>query len=145
MAQVRRAQSTHQQLPRRMQARSGPTYNEAGLLEKVEARVRRGGAWTTFVDDIDRCQGSARKSFMANGPPTTYTYDPGDVPARGYSYTVRPNDAAGPQNLIKDGRSSRTRLCVRDPVGTSPRSATARSERCSSTNDVVTLNTQYVY
>ncbi|XXY68345.1 hypothetical protein WMF37_45610 [Sorangium sp. So ce291] len=30
-----------------------PTYNEAGLLERVEARVRGAVAWTTFVDDID--------------------------------------------------------------------------------------------
>ncbi|WP_437935490.1 hypothetical protein [Sorangium sp. So ce341] len=30
-----------------------PTYNEAGLLERVEARIRGAMAWTTFVDDID--------------------------------------------------------------------------------------------
>ncbi|XXX74366.1 RHS repeat domain-containing protein [Sorangium sp. So ce134] len=30
-----------------------PTYNEAGLLERVEARIRGAVAWTTFVDDID--------------------------------------------------------------------------------------------
>ena len=30
-----------------------PTYNEAGLLDKVEARVRGAAAWTPFVDNID--------------------------------------------------------------------------------------------
>lgn len=55
-----------------------PTYNEAGLLERVEVRVRGAGTWTTFVDDIDYdAKGQREKIVYGEGATTTeYTYDP---------------------------------------------------------------------
>ncbi|WP_437310893.1 hypothetical protein [Sorangium sp. So ce388] len=44
-----------------------PTYNEAGLLERVEARVRGAAAWTTFVDDIDYDAKGGASSASASG------------------------------------------------------------------------------
>ncbi|MDC3958223.1 hypothetical protein KEG38_30470 [Polyangium jinanense] len=54
-----------------------PTYNEASLLEKVEARIRGASAWTTFVDDIDYdAKGQREKIVYGNGVITEYSYDP---------------------------------------------------------------------
>ncbi|MFT3775410.1 MAG: toxin TcdB middle/C-terminal domain-containing protein [Minicystis sp.] len=55
-----------------------PTYNEAGLLERVEVRVRGAEAWTTFVDDIDYdARGQRTEIVYGDGTVRTrYTYDP---------------------------------------------------------------------
>ncbi|MDI1435403.1 SpvB/TcaC N-terminal domain-containing protein [Polyangium sorediatum] len=54
-----------------------PTYNEASLLEKVEARIRGASSWTTFVDDIDYdAKGQREKIAYGNGVVTEYSYDP---------------------------------------------------------------------
>jgi hypothetical protein len=54
-----------------------PTYNEAGLLEKVEARARGAATWTPFVDDIDYdAKGQREKIVYAGGATRTeYEYD----------------------------------------------------------------------
>ncbi|XXY48813.1 hypothetical protein WME91_53300 [Sorangium sp. So ce269] len=54
-----------------------PTYNEAGPIEHVEARIRGAAAWTTFVDDIDHeARGQRERRDHGNGNSTAYTYDP---------------------------------------------------------------------
>jgi len=54
-----------------------PTYNEASLLEKVEARIRGASTWTTFVDDIDYDAKRQREKIVyGNGVVTEYSYDP---------------------------------------------------------------------
>ncbi|MFT3771558.1 MAG: SpvB/TcaC N-terminal domain-containing protein [Minicystis sp.] len=55
-----------------------PGYNEAGLLERVDVRVRGAAGWTTFVDDIDYdAKGQREKIVYGAGATTTeYTYDP---------------------------------------------------------------------
>jgi RHS repeat-associated protein len=53
-----------------------PTYNLAGLLDKVEARVRGAGTWTTFVSNIDYDEKARRtKITYSNDTETTYSYD----------------------------------------------------------------------
>jgi hypothetical protein len=53
-----------------------PTYNEAGLLERVEAHVRVAPNATVFVDDIDYdAKGQRERIVYGNGVVTEYEYD----------------------------------------------------------------------
>jgi RHS repeat-associated protein len=53
------------------------TYNEANLLEAVEANLRGANASTSFVDNIDYdAKGQRVRIEYANGAETTYAYDP---------------------------------------------------------------------
>ena len=53
-----------------------PTYNEAGLLEAVDARIRGAVSWTSFVDDIAYdAKGQRARIEYGNGTLTEYTYD----------------------------------------------------------------------
>src|SRR5260370_29355825 len=53
-----------------------PEYNEAGLLDKVEARLRGVDAWTPFVSGIQYDAKRQRESIAyGNGTSTAYTYD----------------------------------------------------------------------
>lgn len=90
-----------------------PTYNEANLLEQVQARLRGTAEWTTFVEDIDyNAKGQREILQYGNGVVTTYDYDPltfrlvnlkttrstdGDL--QNLSYTF---DPAGNLTYIKD-------------------------------------------
>ena len=54
-----------------------PTYNEANLLERVQARLRGAVEWTSFVEDIDyNAKGQRELIAYGNGVVTTYDYDP---------------------------------------------------------------------
>lgn len=54
-----------------------PGYNEANLLERVEANLRGAAVATTFVADIDYdAKGQRTLIDYGNGVRTTYTYDP---------------------------------------------------------------------
>jgi len=54
-----------------------PTYNEANLLEKVEANLRGAAVATLFVTDIDYdVKGQRTLIAYGNGVRTTYEYDP---------------------------------------------------------------------
>src|SRR5690606_35798657 len=54
-----------------------PAYNEAGLLETVDVRLRGAGAATRFVSDIDYdARGSRQRIAYGNGAVTSYAYDP---------------------------------------------------------------------
>ena len=112
-----------------------PTYNEAGLLEKVEARVRGAAAWTTFVDDIDYdAKGQREKIVYGNGTTTTYTYDPETfrlVRLR----TVRDSDSAVLQNLAY----------AYDPMGNIAEITDSAQQTVFFDNAVVTPSTRYVY
>ncbi|UQA61432.1 SpvB/TcaC N-terminal domain-containing protein [Polyangium aurulentum] len=59
------------------QSEARPKYNEAGLLEQVDVRLRGSATWTTFVDDIDYdAKGQREKIVYGNGVVTAYSYDP---------------------------------------------------------------------
>ena len=53
------------------------SFNEAGLLERVDLRLRGAGGWTHFVTNIDY-DAHARRTLIqyGNGASTTYEYDP---------------------------------------------------------------------
>jgi RHS repeat-associated protein len=54
-----------------------PSYNEANLLERVEANLRGAGPVTSFVSDIDyNAKGQRELIEYGNGIRTTYEYDP---------------------------------------------------------------------
>ena len=112
-----------------------PTYNEAGLLEKVEARVRGAAAWTPFVDDIDYdAKGQREKIVYGNGTTTKYTYDP-ETFRLVQLKTVRDSDGAVLQNLAY----------AYDPVGNITEIKDSAQQTVFFDNDVVTPSTQYVY
>ncbi len=112
-----------------------PTYNEAGLLEKVEARVRGAATWTTFVDDIDYdARGQREKIVYGNGTQTTYTYDPETFRLVRLK-TVRDSDDAVLQNLTY----------TYDPVGNITEIKDTAQQTVFFDNDVVSPSAQYVY
>jgi RHS repeat-associated protein len=54
-----------------------PTYNEANLLERIEASLRGAAAATVFVADLDyNARGQRERIAYGNGVVTTYIYDP---------------------------------------------------------------------
>ena len=54
-----------------------PTYNEANLLERIEANLRGAVTATPFVADLDyNAKGQRERIKYGNGAVTTYTYDP---------------------------------------------------------------------
>lgn len=54
-----------------------PKYNEASLLDAVDAQLRGDSSWTDFVTDINYdAKGQREKIAYANGAQTKYTYDP---------------------------------------------------------------------
>jgi len=54
-----------------------PTYNEANLLERIEANLRAAATATTFVADLDyNAKGQRERIEYGNGAVTSYTYDP---------------------------------------------------------------------
>ena len=53
------------------------TYNEAGLLEAIDVRIRGAASPTNFVSDFDyNARGQRLSCIHGNGTVTTYEYDP---------------------------------------------------------------------
>ncbi len=53
-----------------------PTYNEANLLERIEAHLRGAATATVFVADLDyNAKGQRERIAYGNGAVTSYTYD----------------------------------------------------------------------
>ncbi|MGK4001461.1 hypothetical protein WMF31_02470 [Sorangium sp. So ce1036] len=112
-----------------------PAYNEAGLLERVEARVRGAVAWTTFVDDIDYdAKGQRERIEYGNGTFTVYTYDPLTFRLSRLK-TTRSADSAVLQNL----------RYVHDPVGNIVEIEDSAQQTVFFNNDVMSPSAQYVY
>ncbi|MFO0761441.1 MAG: RHS repeat-associated core domain-containing protein [Byssovorax sp.] len=112
-----------------------PGYNEAGLLEQVDVRIRGAEAWTSFVDDIDYdAKGQREKIVYGNGTATTYTYDPQTFRLKRLR-TVRDSDSAVLQNLSY----------TYDPVGNITEIRDSAQQTVFYNNDVVSPSTQYVY
>ena len=112
-----------------------PTYNEAGLLEKVEARVRDAAMWTTSMDDIDYdAKGQREKIVCGNGTQTTYTHGPETFRLVRLK-TVRNSDGAALQNLAY----------AYDPVGNIVAVSDSAHQTVFFSNAVVSPSTQYVY
>ncbi|XYI02098.1 RHS repeat-associated core domain-containing protein [Sorangium sp. So ce1128] len=112
-----------------------PTYNEAGLLERVEARVRGAAAWTTFVDDIDYdAKGQRERIDHGNGTSTAYTYDPLTFRLSRLR-TQRSADSAVLQNLTY----------VYDPAGNIVEIGDSAQQTVFFNNAVISPSAQYVY
>ncbi|WP_438010618.1 RHS repeat-associated core domain-containing protein [Sorangium sp. So ce321] len=112
-----------------------PTYNEAGLLDRVEARVRGAVTWTTFVDDIDYdAKGQRERIEYANGTSTAYTYDPLTFRLSRLR-TTRSADSAVLQNLTY----------VYDPAGNIVEIGDSAQQTVFFNNAVVSPSAQYVY
>ena len=112
-----------------------PTYNEAGLLEKVEARVRGAAAWTTFVEDTEYDAKGQRKTIVyGNGTTTAYTYNR-DTFRLVRLKTVRIGDGSALQNLAY----------AHDPVGNITEIRDTAQPTVFFDNDVVSPSAQYVY
>lgn len=76
-----------------------PIYNEAGLLEAVDVRIRGTAAWTPFVMDVDYNEKDQRQAITyGNGVLTEYTYDPLTFRLSRIK-TTRPADSAVLQDL----------------------------------------------
>ena len=76
-----------------------PVYNEAGLLEAVDVRLRGAAAWTTFVEDIDYdAKGQRERIVYGNGVITEYSYDTLTFRLKRIK-TARPSDGAVLQDL----------------------------------------------
>ncbi|WP_437722030.1 RHS repeat domain-containing protein [Sorangium sp. So ce861] len=112
-----------------------PTYNEAGLLERVEARIRGAVAWTTFVEDIDYdAKGQRERIEYGNGTFTDYTYDPLTYRLTRLK-TTRSSDSTVLQNL----------RYVYDPVGNIVEIGDSAQQTVFFNNDVVSPSAQYEY
>jgi RHS repeat-associated protein len=112
-----------------------PTYNDAGLLERVEARLRGGAAWTTFVDDIDYdAHGRRERIDYGNGTTTVYSYDPLTFRLTRLK-TTRTADGAVLQNLAY----------AYDPVGNITEIGDSAQQTVFFNNAVVSLATRYAY
>ncbi|WP_438017764.1 SpvB/TcaC N-terminal domain-containing protein [Sorangium sp. So ce315] len=112
-----------------------PTYNEAGLLERVEVRIRGAVAWSTFVDNIDYdAKGQRERIDYGNGTSTVYTYDPLTFRLARLR-TTRSSDGAVLQNLTY----------TYDPVGNIVEINDSAQQTVFFNNAVVSPNAQYVY
>ncbi|WP_437713623.1 RHS repeat-associated core domain-containing protein [Sorangium sp. So ce448] len=112
-----------------------PTYNEAGLLERIEARIRGAATWTTFVDNIDYdAKGQRERIAYGNGTFTVYTYDPLTFRLSRLK-TTRSSDSAVLQNLTY----------VYDPVGNIVEIGDSAQQTVFFNNAVVSPSAQYVY
>jgi len=100
------------------------TYNEAGLLEAVDVRIRGAASATTFVGDFDyNARGQRLQCVHGNGTTATYEYDPNTFRLA----RLRLVRDSAPAVSLQDLRYTPT-----TPSATSRRSATAPSRRPSS-------------
>jgi RHS repeat-associated protein len=77
-----------------------PGYNEAGLLETIDVRVRGAGTWTAFVSGIDYDEKGRRERIeYGNGTFTEYTHDKLTFRLTRLK-TARTSDSALLQNLF---------------------------------------------
>jgi RHS repeat-associated protein len=76
-----------------------PAYNEAGLLDKVDARLRDADEWTEFVTNINYdAKGQREMILYGNGVRTGYEYDP-DTFRLNYLNTTRSTNDRPLQDL----------------------------------------------
>jgi len=77
-----------------------PSFNEAGLLEGVDVKIRGAATATPFVENIDYdVKGRREKIEYGNGTTTTYDYDPLTYRLTRLK-TTRASDSAILQNLF---------------------------------------------
>ncbi|WP_051034209.1 SpvB/TcaC N-terminal domain-containing protein [Streptomyces sp. SS] len=93
-------------------------YNEAGLPERVEVRLRGAAAATAFVTDVDYdAHGRRTRVAHGNGARSTYTYDPFTFRVTGVR-TTRPADPDSTASLLFANASVVQDLhYTYDPVG----------------------------
>jgi RHS repeat-associated protein len=110
-------------------------YNEANLLEKVEARLRGVEEWTTFVKNIDyNAKGQRKKIEYGNGVYTEYKYDPETFRLINLK-TIRTADNKKLQDL----------KYTYDPVGNITEIQDDAQQTIFFNNAVVTPSAQYEY
>jgi RHS repeat-associated protein len=125
------------------QSETKPAYNEAGLLEAVQVRVRGSATWTTFVENIDYDAKGQRESITYGNEPgrhttTQYTYDP---------FTFRLARLKTTRDLDEGSRGTllQSLLYTYDPVGNITEIRDGAQQTVYFDNDVVTPSTAYVY
>jgi len=113
-----------------------PGYNEAGLLERVDVRVRGAASWTAFVDDIDYDAKGQREKIVYSGGATAteYTYDDETFRLKQLK-TTRASDGAVLQNLAY----------TYDPVGNITEIKDSAHQEVFFDNDVALPVMAYVY
>ncbi len=110
-----------------------PTYNEAGLLERIEVTMQN--AVTPYVQDVDYNEkGQRLRILYGNGVVTTYTYDPTTFRLTRLLST-RPNNPNPLQDLSY----------TYDPVGNIMQIADAAQRTIYFQNEAVPATAQYVY
>lgn len=110
-----------------------PSYNEAGLLETVHARLRGAGSATTFVADIDYdAKGQRELIAYGNGVVTSYTYDP-------FTFRLRRLET------LRDNENLQDLAYFYDPVGNITEIADTAQQTVFFADQVVTPTAAYVY
>ena len=111
------------------------TYNDAGLLDAVDARIRGAGTATAFITNIDYdVRGRREHIDYANGTVTAYTYDP--ITQRLTDLrTTRTSDSAVLQDLHY----------TYDPVGNITEITDAAQQTVYFQNAVVTPDQRFEY
>jgi len=110
-----------------------PHFNEANLLERIEANLRGAEEATTFVSNIDyNARGQREAIAYGNGVATTYDYDPHTFRLTRL-HTQRGNQA------LQDLRYTY------DPVGNITHIADEAQQRIYFKNDVVAPHNDYTY
>jgi len=112
-----------------------PSYNEAGLLDGVEVKIRGASTATTFVENINYdAKGRREKITYGNDTETQYTYDPLTYRVT-RTKTTRDSDSAVLQNLH----------CTYDPVGNIVAIADTAHQTVFFDNQVVEPSALYEY
>ncbi|HEV2234299.1 MAG TPA: SpvB/TcaC N-terminal domain-containing protein, partial [Terriglobia bacterium] len=112
-----------------------PTYNEASLLEAVNANLRGSATATPFIINIDyNAKGQRTLCQYSNGVSTAYHYDP---------LTFRLTDLIATRT--GDGATLQDLHYTYDPVGNVTEIDDSAQEAMYFNNAVVTASAQYVY
>nr|WP_322762911.1 SpvB/TcaC N-terminal domain-containing protein [Frankia sp. Cr2] len=123
-----------------------PAYNEAGLLESVQARLADDTADTVFVVDVDYdAKGQRTRVEHGNGVVTVYDYDRETFRLR-HLNTVRPASFTEDEPVPPDQRRSVQDLrYVYDPTGNITHIRDDAQPRAFNLNVLIEASGDYVY
>jgi RHS repeat-associated protein len=95
-----------------------PTYNEANLLDRVEANLRGAATATPFVTNIDyNAKGQCTLIHYANGAETTYEYDDQTFRLVHLKTTRNPGQNGQSSQIFKDAATVQDLSYTYDPAG----------------------------
>jgi RHS repeat-associated protein len=121
-----------------------PIYNEANLLDRVEANLRGATTRTTFVQNIDYdAKGQRQRITYGNGATTDYGYDPLTYRLIQLVTTRPPSKKPDPQP--EDGTLLQKLTYTYDATGNVVEIADAAQEAIYFKNQIVKATAQYEY